>query len=65
MYLMYSTVNSILYIKVNSTVYIVPYTILYKDAISGIDKYTVYLNEHSSVNLPKYPSVLKIQLGVQ
>ena len=47
------------------TVYTVPYTILYKDAISGIDKYTVYLTEHSSVNLPKYPFVLKIMLGVQ
>ena len=41
-----------LYIKVYSTVYTVPYTILYTDAISGIDKYTVYLTEHSSVNLP-------------
>ena len=44
--------------------YTVPYTILYTDAISGIDKYTVYLTEHCSVNLPKYPSVLKIKLGV-
>ena len=34
-----------------STVYTVPYTILYTDPISGIDKYTVYLTEHSSVNL--------------
>ena len=33
-------------------VYTVPYTILYKDAISGIDKYTVYLTEHSTVKLP-------------
>jgi hypothetical protein len=40
-------------------VYTVPYTILYKDAISDIDKYTVNLTKHSSVNLPKYPSVLK------
>ena len=46
------TVSSILYAKVYSTVYTVPYTILYTDAISGIDKYTVYLTEHSSVNLP-------------
>ena len=48
-----------------STVYTVPYTILYKDAISDIDKYTVYLTEHFSVSLPKYPSKLKIKLGVQ
>ena len=34
-----------------STKYTVPYTILYTDVISGIDKYTVYLTEHSSVNL--------------
>ena len=32
--------------------YTVSYTLLYTDAISGIDKYTVYLTEHSSVNLP-------------
>ena len=32
--------------------YTLPYTVLYTDAISGIDKYTVYLTEHSSVNLP-------------
>ena len=31
--------------------YTVSYTILFKDAISGIDKYTVYLTEHSSVPL--------------
>ena len=29
--------------------YTVPYTLLYTGAISGIDKYTVYLTEHSSV----------------
>ena len=46
------TVYRILYIKVYNTVYIVPYNILYTDAISGIDKYTVYLTKHSSVNLP-------------
>ena len=61
----YYTVYSILYIEVYSTVSTVPYTILYKDARSGIDKYTVYLTEHSSVNLTKYPSVLEIKLGVQ
>ena len=59
------TVYSILDSKVYSTVYTVSYAIIYKDAISGIDKYTVYLTEHSSVNLPKYPSVTKIKLGVQ
>ena len=32
--------------------YTVPYTILYTDAISGIEEYTVYLTEQSSVNLP-------------
>ena len=41
------------------TVYTVPYTILYKDVISNIDKYNVNLTEHSSVNIPKYPAVLK------
>ena len=41
-----------MYIKVYSTVYTVPYTILYTDAISGIDKYTIYITEQSSVNLP-------------
>ena len=46
-------------------VYTVPYTIIYKDTIRGIDKYNVYLTEHYSVNLPKYPSVLKFKLGVQ
>ena len=56
---MYSTVYSILYIKMYSTVYTVTYTILYTDAISGIDKYTVYLTEHSFVNLPKYPLALQ------
>ena len=69
MHLLYSTVYSILYsilyITVYSTVYTVPYTILYKHAISGIEKYTVYLTEHFSLNLPKYPSVLKIKLCVQ
>ena len=52
MHLMYSTVYNILYIKVYSTVYTVSYTILYRDTLSGIDKYTVYLTEHCSVNLP-------------
>ena len=52
MHLMYRTAYSILYTKVYSTVYSIPYTILYTDTISGIDKYTVYLTEHSCVNLP-------------
>ena len=34
-----------------STVYTVPQAILYRDAISGIDKYIVYLTETSSANL--------------
>ena len=53
--------NSLLYY----TVYTVPYIILYTDAKSGIDKYTVYLTDHSTVHLPQYPTVLGIKLGVQ
>ena len=33
--------------------YTVPYTILNTDAKSDIDKYTVYLTEHSTVNIPQ------------
>ena len=52
MHLMYSTVYSTVYCTLKCIVQCTLYTILYKDATSGIDKYTVYLTEHASLNLP-------------
>ena len=62
-YSIQNTVYCTLKCIVQCTLYLTLYST--QTPISGIDKYTVYLTEHSSVNLPKYSSVLKIKLGVQ
>ena len=53
--------NIILYIALYNIVftvlYTVTYTTLYTDTKNGIDKYNVYITEHSTVNLSHYPSV--------
>ena len=54
---LYTSVCTVLYTTVCTVLYTVPYTILYTDAKIGITKYIVFLAEHSTVNLPQYPSV--------
>ena len=53
---LYTTVCTVLYTTVCTVLYTVPYTILYTDAKSGITQFIVFLTEHSTVNLPQYPS---------
>ena len=53
-----------LYNKVFTVLYNVPYMVLYTDTNIGIDKYNVYITEHSTVNLHNYPSVYGINLSV-
>ena len=60
----YTTVCTVMYTKVCTVLYTVPYTILYTEPKSGINKYIVYLTEHSTVSLPRYPSVKGIKFGV-
>ena len=54
---LYTTVCTVLNTTVCTVLYTVPYTILYTDAKSGITKFIVFLTEHSTVNLPQYPSL--------
>ena len=54
---LYTTVCTVLNTTVCTVLYTVPYTILYTDAKIGITKYIVFLAEHSTVNLPQYPSL--------
>ena len=54
---LYTTVCTILNTTVCTVLYTVPYTILYTDAKNGITKFIVFLTEHSTVNLPQYPSL--------
>jgi hypothetical protein len=54
---LYTTVCTVLNTTVCIVLYTVPYTILYTDAKSGITKFIVFLTEHSTVNLPQYPSL--------
>ena len=54
---LYTTVCTVLNTTVCTVLYTVPYNILYTDAISGITKFIVFLTEHSTVNLPQYPSL--------
>ena len=54
---LYTTVCTVMNTTVCTVLYTVPYTILYTDAKSGITKFIVFLNEHSTENLPQYPSL--------
>jgi hypothetical protein len=54
---LYTTVCTVLSTTVCTVLCTVLYTILYTDAKSGITKFIVFLTEHSTVNLPQYPSV--------
>ena len=54
---LYTTVCTVLNTTVCTVLYTVPYTILYTDVKSGITKFIVFLTEHSTVNLPQYPSL--------
>ena len=58
---MYTILNIILYTALYNIVftvlYTVTYTILYTDTKNGIDKYNVYITEHSTLNLSHYPFV--------
>ena len=54
---LYTTVFTVLNTTVCTVLYTVPYTILYTDAKSGITKFIVFLTEHSTINLPQYPSL--------
>ena len=62
---LYITVCTVLITTVCIVLYTVHYTILYTDAKSGITKFIVFLTEHSTVNLPQYPSLYGIKYNVQ
>ena len=54
---LYTTVCTVLNTTVCTLLYTVPYILLYTDAKIGITKLILFLTEHYTVNLPKYPSL--------